>query len=355
MKTIAGNARPLLIGSLPVEDHDEALALVLRYTPEIPSWAQLPRHGIEKMIPQFMPGMPGGVLTEDKAYVDTAAADFEEALLAFYQDYVDVAEGGADADASRFRLTPETAPGFFTLADWLGRAETPPGLVKGQVTGPITFCTGLKDQDGRAILFDDQLKDAAVKLLALKAAWQVRKLAAEGRDVIVFIDEPALAGFGSSELISVSREDVRACLDEVVEAIHGEGGLAGIHVCANTDWSLILESALDVVNFDAYAYFDRFILYDQALRSYLDSGRILAWGLVPTLNAEDIAREDADSLKAQWDRQVQGLAGLGISEETVVARSLITPSCGMGALSRDQALKVLETTRALADKIAGGP
>ncbi len=355
MKTFAGNARPLLIGSLPVQDHDEALELVLRYTPEIPGWAQLPRHGIEKMIPQFMPGMPGAVLTGDRAYVDTSAADFEEALLAFYQEYVDVSEGGADPDGSRFRLTPETAPGFFTLAAYLERAGSPPAVVKGQVTGPITFCTGLKDQDGRAILFDDQLKDAAVKLLALKAAWQVRRLSAGGRDVIVFIDEPALAGFGSSELISVSREDVRACLDEVIEAIHREGGLAGIHVCANTDWSLILESALDVVNFDAYAYFDRFMLYDRALRAYLDSGRILAWGLVPTLNAEDIAREDAASLKVKWDRQVEGLAGLGFSEAQVVTQSLITPSCGMGALTREQALKVLETTRALADTIVGGP
>jgi len=354
MKIMEGNARPLLIGSLPVQDHDEALALVLRYTPEIPGWAQLPRHGIEKMIPQFMPGMPGAVLTEDKAYIDTAGDSFEEALLAFYQEYVDVVEGGLAADESRFRLTAETAPGFFALTGYLQGAATPPAAVKGQVTGPITFCTGLKDQDGRAILFDDQLKDAAVKLLAMKARWQVRKLADDGRKVIIFIDEPALAGFGSSELISVSREDVGACLDEVIEAIHHEGGLAGIHVCANTDWSLILESELDIVNFDAYAYFDRFILYDENLRDFLDSGRLLAWGLVPTLNAEDIAREDAVSLKGRWDQQVASLAALGISEETVIAQSLITPSCGMGALTREQALKVLETTRALADSIVSG-
>lgn len=354
MTTLEGNARPLLIGSLPVTDHDEALELVLRYTPEIPGWAQLPRHGIEKMIPQFMPGLPGAVMDADSAYVDTSAAAFDEEMLAFYQEYVDVTEGSLAVDESRFRLTTETAPGFFALAAYLESAAVPPAAVKGQVTGPVTFCTGLKDQEGRAILFDDQLKDAAVKLLALKAAWQVRKLAAEGRDVIVFIDEPALAGFGSSELISVSREDVAGCLAEVIDAVHDAGGLAGIHVCANTDWSLILESALDIVNFDAYAYFDRFILYDDNLRAYLDSGRLLAWGLVPTLNAEDIEREDAFSLKDKWDRQVKALAQLGIAEDTVVTRSLITPSCGMGALSRDQALKVLDMTRALADMVGQG-
>ena len=34
---------------------------------------------------------------------------------------------------------------------------------------------------------------------------------------------------------------------EIVEAIHGEGGLAGIHICANTDWSLALDGSLDMV------------------------------------------------------------------------------------------------------------
>jgi hypothetical protein len=52
--------------------------------------------------------------------------------------------------------------------------ETPPVAVKGQVTGPITFCTGVKDQDDRAIFYDDTLRDAAVKHLALNARWQIR-------------------------------------------------------------------------------------------------------------------------------------------------------------------------------------
>ena len=34
-----------------------------------------------------------------------------------------------------------------------------------------------------------------------------------------------------------------------------EGGLVGVHVCANTDWSLVLDSSADIVSFDAYALF----------------------------------------------------------------------------------------------------
>jgi hypothetical protein len=75
--------------------------------------------------------------------------------------------------------------------------------IKGQVTGPITFGMGLKDHQGRAVYYDLNARDAAVKLLALKAAYQVRTFKAFGCPVIVFLDEPALAGYGSSEMISI--------------------------------------------------------------------------------------------------------------------------------------------------------
>ncbi|WP_232367070.1 hypothetical protein [Desulfocicer vacuolatum] len=35
---------PLLVGSLPMEDHQKATGLMLEHTPEIPLWVQLPRH-----------------------------------------------------------------------------------------------------------------------------------------------------------------------------------------------------------------------------------------------------------------------------------------------------------------------
>jgi hypothetical protein len=193
---------------------------------------------------------------------------------------------------SRFALTEATGKGVAALLDTLGRIKTPPVAVKGQVTGPVTFCTGVKDQDGRAIFYNETLRDAAVKRLALNARWQIRTFSGPGCPVIIFIDEPALAGFGSSELISISKEEILACLREVVDAIHTDGGLAGIHVCANTDWSLVLESGADIVNFDAYAYFDRFILYGDPDQGFLAAGGMLAWGIVPTLEPEDHPARD---------------------------------------------------------------
>jgi hypothetical protein len=143
--------------------------------------------------------------------------------------------------------------------------------------------------------------------------------------VIVFIDEPALAGFGSSELISISKEEILACLKEVAEAIHDDGGLAGIHVCANTDWSLVLDSGVDIVNFDAYAYFDRFILYRSQVRDFLAAGGFLAWGIVPTLKPEEIERETVESLFAGMQARLTQVEALGIDRRTFCASPSLPP------------------------------
>jgi methionine synthase II (cobalamin-independent) len=342
---------PVLIGSLPLADHEEAARLVFQYTPEIPLWVQLPVYPEEGMVAQFMPGLPGLATLDGRTCIDASADDFSTALADFYEAYLAVAEGGADLDASRFALAPEIGRGFFVFLEHVAALKTPPAALKGQVTGPITFTTAVKDQAGRAVFYDDALRDAAIKRLAENARWQVRKMSPFGVPVIIFIDEPALAGFGSSEFISISRADVIAAIDEVVDAVHAEGGLAGIHVCANTEWDMIVDTAVDIVNFDAYSYFDRFILYDQAVRRFIADGRIIAWGIVPTSDA--VAAETEENLVSKWEAQAAQVEALGFERERILSQTLITPSCGTGSLSREHAVRVLELTRAVSQRVRG--
>lgn len=341
---------PVLIGSLPLDDHEEAARLVFRHTPEIPLWVQLPIHPEEGMIAQFMPGLPGLSTVGGKQCIDAAAEDFSTSLAGFYEDYLAV-EGGADLDGTRFAFAPDTAPGFYAFLSHVAALKEPPFALKGQVTGPVTFTTAVRDQNGRALFYDEQLREAAVKLLALNARWQVRRLARFGRPVILFIDEPALAGFGSSEFISISKADVTHVINEVAEAVHAEGGLAGIHVCANTEWDLIIDTAVDILNFDAYSYFDRFILYEKAVRRFIEEGRVIAWGIVPTSDA--VAAETEASLIARWEAQAEQVEALGFDRERILSQSLITPSCGTGSLSREHAIRVLELTRAVSKRLRG--
>jgi len=351
MAEFKGNALALLIGSLPVADHDQAISLVMKYTPDIPLWAQLPVHPQESMMTQFLDGVPGVVRDNDRVFVDTSVPTFEDDLLKFYEDYLSITEGNSSLDGTRFVLTPETARGFFTLLDVMKSATRFPVALKGQITGPVTLATGLTDQHKRALFYDDRLLDVVIKTIAMKARWQAEKLSQWDALALIFIDEPSLAGFGTSAFISISKEDVSRVLSEVIDAIHQGGGLAGVHVCANTDWSLILDSAADILSFDAYSFFDRLALYEESLKAFFNQGRILAWGIVPTSSSQDVAGETASSLATKWESQASQLEALGIERTKILTQSLITPSCGTGSLTLDEAIKVLEMTRGVSQTL----
>lgn len=350
-ETFQANCLPTLIGSLPLSEHGEAIDLILEYAPEIPTWAQLTTHKIEGMLVQFTPGLPGFYNGSSDSSVNSNCEDFDEDFLKFFEEYLAAIEGEIDFGVTRFTLKEDTAKGFFIFLEQLQTLAAPPFAVKGQMVGPFTLGTGITDQNKRPIFYDPQLKDAAVKLLAMKARWQVQQLSILQRPVMIFFDEPSLAGVGSSEFTSISNEDIRHCLEEVIDAVHLEGGFAGIHICANTDWSLVLDSTVDIVSFDAYGYFDRFILYPDQIKKFLAAGKILAWGIVPTLDAEKLERETVASLSDQWDQKVKQLKSLGIDQKKLISQSLITPSCGAGSLSVDLAKKALELTRGVSQEI----
>lgn len=350
-----GGCRPCLIGSLPFTDHAEATRLVWEHTPEIASWVQLPRLAGESIAHQFAAGMPGLVEEGDRIFVDAGGGGFERSLVEFYAEALALDNDPLGLDRSRFAMAPETARGLLELIVQAKGRTPAPTAMKGQIIGAVTFGTTICDRNGRAIFYDPQLGDASVRLLGWRARWQVRRLAAMGRPVLLFIDDPAISGFGSSVYMGLSREDIQESLDDMITAVHLEGALAGVHVCANAEWELVLDSAADVLSFDAYTFFEQFVIYREPIRRFLDRGGVIAWGLVPTLLPEDLERATIESLLAQWEEKSARLATLGIDPERLRAQSMITPACGMGTLSEALALKALHLTRELSSRIRGAP
>lgn len=335
------NGRATLIGSLPVADHRQGLELIRRYTPDIPLWPQLPANPREGMLVQFAEGFIG-LVEGERTYFDTAG-DFDNLLLPFFEEYLQVSEEPDTLMTSRFQISRERAAGLYLLRE--EAAGLQPLALKGQITGPFTMLTGITDANKKLGYYDPMFREIMVKGLAARAAWQTMFLGKLNLPVLVFIDEPALAGLGSSSFIGVSSDDIRQDLVEVITAIQGAGGIAGIHVCANTDWNLLLSLPLDILSFDAYGYFDRLITCRDQVLTFMDRGGILAWGLVPTGEAELIEKETTDSLVARWQRDAELLAGGDRDVRDLLAQTMITPSCGTGSLSPELARRVLTLTR----------
>lgn len=343
-------ARATLIGSLPHLDHEEAQDLVLKYIPEIPIWVQLPHYPEERLLTQFVEGFPGVVQQKDKIFFDTDPPGFEEDLLAFFQEYLEVKEGGRRLEDSRFALSHGHGKGFYCFLAKIKAMAPRPFALKGQITGPFTMLTGLKEKSGKMAYYNPQLKEAICQGLALKAAFQAEQLRKFTDRAILFLDEPALAGFGSSQMVGIKREDVQQDLKIVIEEIHARDTLCGVHVCANTEWSLLLdpEIPLDIVSFDAYGFMDKFLIYKEEIRSFMERGGIVAWGLVPTQRTDDIRKISMDEMLQGFFRAKDVL---GIPEEQLIGQALITPSCGTGLLEKDLAQKVLELTARLSEAI----
>jgi hypothetical protein len=351
MATFTPNGLPLLIGSLPLDDHDSALDMVFDHTPDIPLWVQLPKFREEGMIRQFLPGMPGLSENNGTWFIDTRHTQFDEDFIRFFEEYLSLSEPDADFRSSRFAFNASTGKGFFHFLDRVDQDPKQFTALKGQVTGPITFCTAVKDEAARDIFYNDPLRDAAVKRLAMNARWQTKEFASRGAIPILFLDEPALAGFGTSAYITITRADVHACIEEIVQEIHTENGLAGIHVCANTEWDLLLDTTIDIISFDAFSYFDKFFLYPKAVKEFLGRGGILAWGIVPTGDADLISQQTSEKLTQKLADQIRQVSSLGISREQILAQSLVTPSCGTGSLDPASATQVLKLTQAVSEKI----
>ena len=338
---------PTTLGSLPHTDIAQATALLLAHTPEIPAWVQLPKRAWhENMLVQYLEGLPGIVEENERVYFDTSRPGYDDALTDFFSRYLAVESDDTDALES-FAITPERSVGFPALMEALPKLIKPPVMVKGQVTGPFTWGTNLTDQNRRCVYYDEQLHDVIVKGVALKALWQIKHLSSCSAPVMIWMDEPALLGFGSSTFISISRQDVLRDLNEVAGAIHTAGALTGVHCEANTDWSLLMEADLDILDFDAYDHIEAITLYPDELRTFFNRGGSLGWGIVPTLNPQAAARETVESLLERFDAGVASLEAKGFARDLLLRRALITPSCGAGTLTPALAERVLGLLRDL--------
>ena len=327
-----------LIGSFPHSDGTELCPRLVEAV-QIPAWPQLPRRTFrENMYTQYSAGLPGIVIDEarEKIMFNTSD-DLSAALEEFYTRYL------AD-DVDSFALPPTYAAGFYTMLDTLKVSAGQ--WAKGQVTGPISFGLTVVDQDLRSSLYHDQLLDPIVKQLAFNARWQVRQLKAARANVILFVDEPYMSSFGSA-FISLGREQVVALLDEIFEAIHAEGALAGVHCCGNTDWSVLMETSVDILNLDAYGYLENLALYPGELRAFLDRGGSFAWGIIP--NNEEIFNVTSMGLAQRLQSGLRLIGdkararGISIGAEELAYRSLITTACGLGPTTIAIAERAIES------------
>jgi hypothetical protein len=370
------------VGSLPFLDTKAALELIFETFPDCPHWPQLPKYKEEYFVNQFLqplldldllgfqegkgwgfkdddPGFIDGITRFYEMYLETEPGAFED------QGFLDETErpspiGSSESDSEtkettdpleRFRMPHASARGLYAFADAFKKpSETQfqvpdnPVAIKGQVIGPVSAGFLLHDSEGKAAFYRNDLRDIVVKCLKRCAQWQTRYLKAISKNTpIVFVDEAFLSAYGSQMFISLDRQDIVDGLDEIIDGIESAGGIPGIHACTGGEWSILFDTKAQIVNTDVYDYFTSILGSLDSFERFLQEGKILAWGLIPTSDAS--ISETAHTLLERFEGYIETLVKKGLNERRLMTQSIITPSCGTATLAPDTAKKVYNLAR----------
>ncbi|MFC1645965.1 hypothetical protein ACFL2Y_02170 [Candidatus Omnitrophota bacterium] len=312
------------IGSLPFQDKSEALDFVIdNFKNHIPFWPQLPKISfLESMHVQYSQGFPGQVVDLDKKniYVNSQKHNFIEE---FEECYNSINNNQLDY----FAISPDYALGLHEFIKRISSKEFK--FIKGQVIGPISYGMTLLDEKKKPLLFNAELNEIIPQFLSFKAKWQIREFKKVTKsNIIIFIDEPYLVAVGTNQFATLDKSKIADKLNYVIDAIHEEGALAGIHCCGNTDWSIIIETNIDILSFDAFEFLDSLFIYKESLNKFIQRGGVLACGIVP--NKQDY----------NLDGYLEHSIGVFKKERLLLSNGvLVTPSCGCGTVSEDFAKK----------------
>jgi len=333
------------IGSIPSLDIRRACSKILSLIPDIPFWPQLVKRSyLEDFFIQFSEGLPFLKIKEGAGILEVSPVEIEMALTEFYDHFL-------SEDIDYFKISREYAPGLYEQLSMISEDAGQYGpFIKGHTVGPVSFSAGIKGSDGRSLLSNPDLKEALTKGIAIKAFWQVRKLAESGKRPIIFLDEPYLSGFGSA-FSTIERHEVIALIKEVIDFIRERSdALIGIHCCGNTDWSMIIDTCPDIINFDAFAFLDYFLLYPDHISRFMNNDGIIAWGIIPTSDFK--GTETVDELRSRIEQGLGRLRGFGLDSDLVARHSILTPACGMGTLDTGSSDRVLELLSALSKEMS---
>jgi methionine synthase II (cobalamin-independent) len=332
------------IGSLPHKTPEEALDLIFTYLPQVPFWPQLPKRDVrEGMVAQFSRNLPCLEVSAQGVIFNPSGK--EKKLELFYEHII-------ANDVDYFELDDEYASGFSAFLKRLKKTDLS-GIefLKCHVTGPFTFAASIKDETGAVLLHDPVFMQIIIKGLGMKALWQIKKLAEFGKPIIIFIDEPYLGCFGSA-YTPLTREQALAGLVEFTAQFDSAGVLIGVHCCGNTDWSLFTDTpSLKIINFDAFSYMEKVILYADDLNDFFGRGGLLCWGVVPT--HEFSGKETKESLSACIQKGISLLVKKGILRQLLEERLLLSPSCGLGTIDEAKVALILKLLHDMSSQLRG--
>ena len=306
--TIPGNLLTTAMAVMPHHDVDRALEVALSL--DVPFWPQLPHVDYyEDMYVQASENFPGILLDLEKRTLrfsmEKFVAELEETMAHFDEpNYFDISEQYSVVYHRFLKLDFSDRP-----------------AIRGQIEGPISFGFNVVDQDDRPILFNDTVRPFLLEFMAKRVNAQLQRLKLLNANAFMFVDEPGLQ-FLFSGMAGYSDLAARGDMENFFAMIERP---RGIHLCGNPDWDFLLGLDMDVLSLDVYTNGEVFSQYATSIRSFLNRGGTLVWGIVPA-NVEPFEIESLDTLEKRFSKIWGELEQKGIDRGFLLSRSLLSPA-----------------------------
>ncbi len=317
------NFAATMLGMVPYESMEKTAEVVFEHFPET---IRLPL--VTRTFEWISEGMACLDANWEKSdFLMVPPEEREQEVIEFYDKY-------EQEDLNHFATTPKTASFYYEMLDRIKKIR-PPELkwISFQMPGPIVLGDTIKQKNGNPAIHHETLRDILIKTVNMKSRWMEKWIQEQIPGVQVICDqpEPTLVVFTSAGG-SGSREDIIRAINS---GFSGVTSVAWVHCCANIDWSLLTDSKIDVINLDAYMYWDKISLYAKEFKRFLENGGTIAWGIVPVAD-ELLSKESVQSLVKKLEKGIDLLVQNGIDEALVASSSWVLPSCETVLLSPDK-------------------
>jgi hypothetical protein len=302
-----GNLSTTAMGIMPHANIDDALRLALSV--DIPFWPQMPKLSFfEDMYVQAMEHFPGVVIEDDRLriYVDTSR--FLDEIPQYLEQ---------EDNLSTFALSEKFSRDY---RQFLARDLASYKSIRGQIISPISLTLKIVDENGKPIVYNDEVRAFAYAFIQKKLNVQYVELSAKNANAFVWIDDPGLEFIFNA---MCGYDNVKA-KDELTAFFDGVDGPRGLHLCGRPDWDFLLSLNIEILSFNAYASGDIFATYDR-VKSFLEKGNMISWGIVPTY-FEEFSREDVESIAGRIESMWHVMEEKGIDRERIVQNSLLAPA-----------------------------
>ncbi|HEY6532825.1 MAG TPA: hypothetical protein VIY72_11005 [Acidimicrobiales bacterium] len=309
------------IGHLPHCDPGDAVEFVLRHSSRLPSAPSLPaRSRREGMVAQAATGIAGVVVEDDGSLsIDEAAMDPEAPF--------------ADVDF--------TGDAWVGLRAFLTAVADRDGPIKVSLTGPVTLGVALHAA-GVDVDLAFAVAEATVRHRARALVDHVMRRVPQA-ELVVFVDEPAMAGLTDTSFPIGPTEGVDLVSGTLAVLEHD--AVTGLHCCAPADYRLLLAAGPRVLSVPVDAGIE---LCGGLVGDHLDRGGWVAWGAVPTDGPV------GPMVERLWRRLMAvwcDLSADGCDPMLLRTQAIITPVCGLSHHGVTQAEHVMELTGRLAARL----